>query len=88
MANVARRTHRLHSRDLLAIISMAQYAELVIGRAFARPVGYCALRLSIMIGTKQKARRGPGFGDNGKAISIANRRAAEMMVHADASQSN
>jgi hypothetical protein len=42
-----------------------------------------------MSGTPTKIpARGRGFGDNGKAISIANRRAAEMMVHADASQSN
>jgi hypothetical protein len=37
--------------------------------------------------TKSPAR-GRGFGDNGKAISIANRRAAELTVHADSSQSN
>ena len=73
-----------------AIISMAQYAEPIICRAFARPVGYCVLQLSIMPGTPTKIpARGRGFfGDNGKAISIAHRRAAEMMVHADASQSN
>ena len=68
---------------------MAQYAEPIICRAFARPVDYCALQLSIMPGTPTKIpARGRGFGDNGKAISIANRRAAEMMVRADASQSN
>jgi hypothetical protein len=31
------------------------------GRAIARPVGYCALRLSIMIGTQQKPGARPGF---------------------------
>src|SRR3979490_159421 len=41
-------------------ISMTKYAVLIIGRAFARPVGYCALRRSIMPAHQQKARREAG----------------------------
>ena len=52
---------------------MAKYAVLIIGRAFARIVGYCALRRSIMPAHQQKARREAGLlGDDGKAIRIAN----------------